>query len=117
MKGGAEGGTEGGTEVDARSTAQGRRSKPGGATPQKFSGRTTRSAPRSRASAVSSAARARLARIRERLAAVLTDRGEFAGDDVVLALGSWSPLLARHGFEIVDKRSGNDQHGDEGECM
>ena len=26
---------------------------------------------------------------------VLTDRGEFAGRDIVLALGAWSPLLAR----------------------
>lgn len=30
-----------------------------------------------------------------RIAAVCTDRGEFAGRDVVLALGAWSPLLAR----------------------
>jgi|SRR5882724_4884485 len=29
------------------------------------------------------------------IAAVRTDRGEFAGRDVVLALGAWSPLLAR----------------------
>ena len=30
-----------------------------------------------------------------RIAAVRTDQGEFAGRDVVLALGAWSPLLAR----------------------
>ena len=30
-----------------------------------------------------------------RVAAVCTDRGEFAGRDVVLALGAWSPLMAR----------------------
>src|SRR5580765_1962446 len=31
----------------------------------------------------------------ERIDAVLTDRGEFAADEVVFALGSWSPKLAR----------------------
>ncbi len=30
-----------------------------------------------------------------RIAGVVTDKGEFSGRDVVLALGSWSPLLAR----------------------
>ena len=30
-----------------------------------------------------------------RIATVATDRGEFAGRDVVLALGAWSPLMAR----------------------
>ena len=30
-----------------------------------------------------------------RIAGVHTDRGKFAGRDVVLALGSWSPLMAR----------------------
>jgi D-amino-acid dehydrogenase len=30
-----------------------------------------------------------------KVAAVLSERGEFAGRDVVLALGAWSPLLAR----------------------
>src|SRR5262249_36786969 len=32
---------------------------------------------------------------RGRVAAVRTDRGEFRGDEVVFALGSWSPPLAR----------------------
>ncbi|WP_347259743.1 FAD-dependent oxidoreductase [Rudaea sp.] len=32
---------------------------------------------------------------RDRIDAVLTDRGEFAADEVVFALGSWSPQLAR----------------------
>jgi D-amino-acid dehydrogenase len=32
---------------------------------------------------------------RERIAAVATDRGDFAGRDVIFALGAWSPLLAR----------------------
>jgi D-amino-acid dehydrogenase len=31
----------------------------------------------------------------DRVEAIVTDRGEFSGNDVVLALGSWSPLLAR----------------------
>jgi D-amino-acid dehydrogenase len=31
----------------------------------------------------------------KRLEGVLTDRGDFRGDEVVFALGSWSPLLAR----------------------
>jgi D-amino-acid dehydrogenase len=31
----------------------------------------------------------------DRIAAVQTDHGEFAGRDVVFALGAWSPLLAR----------------------
>lgn len=31
----------------------------------------------------------------DRVDATITDKGEFAGADVVLALGSWSPLLAR----------------------
>lgn len=30
-----------------------------------------------------------------RIESVITDQGEFAGADVVMALGSWSPLLAR----------------------
>ena len=32
---------------------------------------------------------------RERIAAVATDHGDFAGRDVIFALGAWSPLLAR----------------------
>ena len=45
----------------SRRTAHARRSKPGGATPQKFSGRATSPAPPAIAASVSSAARARLA--------------------------------------------------------
>ncbi len=32
---------------------------------------------------------------KDRIAAIATDRGEYAGRDVVLALGAWSPLMAR----------------------
>ena len=32
---------------------------------------------------------------RERIDAVVTDRGEYAADDIVFALGAWSPKLAR----------------------
>jgi D-amino-acid dehydrogenase len=34
-------------------------------------------------------------RDRDRISAVQTDRGDFTGDEVIMALGSWSPLLAR----------------------